>query len=133
MGEEVALYITRADGKGRPERTRKQEPDRTSVDTQEAVSPPRSNLKPVAPDQHITTKKDTPVYIQLTYNDPDGGPGPYTTTILIHPSYGKLSGIGNDQTYTPVKGYTGTDTITWKVNDGADDAETATIHITIKE
>jgi hypothetical protein len=87
----------------------------------------------VAPDQQITTKKDTPVYIQLSYHDPDGGPGPYTTSIIIHPSYGKLSGEGNDQTYAPVKGYTGKDSFTWTVHDGADNAETATIHITIEE
>ena len=95
-------------------------------------TPKIPNIKPVAPDQRITTKKDTPVYIQLAYNDPDGGPGPYETTILIQPSYGKLKGRGNDQTYTPVAGFTGQDTLTWKVNDGADDSAIANVYITIE-
>ena len=71
--------------------------------------------------------------IQLTYDDPDGGPGPYKSEIIIHPSYGKLTGVGNDQVYTPVPGYTGNDKITWKVNDGMDDSEIATIYIIVEQ
>ena len=131
LGDEVALYITRSDGKVKPEPTHIQEQDPGSVENK-AITPPHTpNIIPLAPDKSITTKKDTPVEIQLTYNDPDGGPGPYTTSIIIQPSYGKLTGMGNDQTYTPVAGYTGSDTITWKVNDGTDDSKIATLHIII--
>ena len=133
MGDEVALYITRADGKVKPAGAPAQDRQIRSPDNIGVTVPVTPNVKPVAPDQRITTKKDTPVYIQLTYHDPDGGPGPYATTILIHPSYGKLSGVGNDQTYTPVKGYIGSDTITWKVHDGLDDSENARVQITIEE
>jgi hypothetical protein len=131
LGEEVALYISRSDGKVKPGAANAQKRDPVRVEKKAITSPDTPNIIPVAPDQKIITKKNTPVYIQLTYNDPDGGPGPYTTSIIIHPSYGKLSGLGNDQTYTPVAGYTGTDTITWKVNDGADDSRKATLHITV--
>jgi hypothetical protein len=133
LGDEVALYITRSDGKVKPEPTHTQEQDPGRVEKKAITTPVTPNIIPIAPDQRITTKKDTPVYIQLTYNDADGGPGPYTTSIIIQPSYGKLTGVGNDQTYTPVPGYTGIDTITWKVNDGADDSEISTIHITIEK
>ncbi len=133
LGYEVALYITRSDGKVKPTVTQSKQQD-TGI-SEKTVIPisDTPNIIPVAPDQSITTKKDTPVYIQLTYNDPDGGPGPYKTTIIILPSYGKLSGVGNDQTYTPVPGYTGSDIITWKVNDGADDSKVATVHISIEQ
>ena len=133
LGDEVALYIARADGKEKPGSARTQGQDTGTVGKKSITTQDTPNITPLAPDQRITTKKNTPVYIQLTYNDPDGGPGPYETTIIIHPSYGKLSGIGNDQTYTPVTGYTGSDIITWKVNDGAGDSEIATVHITIEQ
>jgi hypothetical protein len=130
LGEEVALYIRRSDGKVSPATFLPQKED-PKVTGEKKLKGQDENIIPLAPDKNITTNKDTPVEIQLTYYDPDGGPGPYTTTILIHPSYGKLTGVGNDQTYSPVPGYTGTDTITWKVNDGADDSKTATIQIII--
>ncbi len=131
LGEEVALYISRSDGKVKPATNKTGEQDQGQVETKDITGHGTPNIIPLAPDKSITTKKDTPVDIQLTYYDPDGGPGPYSASIVIHPSYGKLTGVGNDQTYTPVAGYTGTDTITWKVNDGADDSKTATIHIII--
>ncbi len=133
LGEELALYLTRSDGtiKSEPAHTNEQNPG--MVEEKAITTPDAQNIIPVAPDQRISTKKDTHVEIQLTYNDPDGGPGPYTTSIIIQPSYGKLAGMGNDQTYTPIPGYTGTDTFTWKVNDGAGDSEISTIHISIEK
>ncbi len=123
--------LSRTDGKARPGPSPAKEQETGTLENKAGTTSDIPNIIPVAPDKSITTKKDTPVEIQLTYNDPDGGPGPYTTNIVIHPSYGKLSGVGNDQTYTPVAGYTGSDTITWKVNDGADDSKIATLHIII--
>jgi len=131
FGNEVALYITRSDGKVKPETTHTGEQAPGKIENRPFKDTP--NIIPLAPDQRITTKKNTPVDIQLTYNDPDGGPGPYTTSIIIQPSYGKLAGMGNDQTYTPVNGYSGSDTIKWKVNDGAGDSEISTIRIIIEE
>ena len=132
IGDEAALYVTRTDKKAAPGTTQTQESDTQITRDMVMPTPKIPNIKPVAPDQRITTKKDTPVYIQLAYNDPDGGPGPYETTILIQPSYGKLKGRGNDQTYAPVAGFTGQDTLTWKVNDGADDSAIANVYITIE-
>jgi hypothetical protein len=131
LGDEVALYISRTDGKARPGPSPAKEQETGTLENKAGTTSDLPNTIPVAPDKSIATKKDTPVDIQLTYNDPDGGPGPYTTTIVIHPSYGRLSGTGNDQTYTPLAGYTGSDTITWKVNDGADDSKIATLQIII--
>jgi hypothetical protein len=132
FGEEVALYISRADGKSRRESGAYAVMENQTGDGQ-ATSEKRSpNIPPVAPDQHVRTKTGIPLSIQLTYDDPDGGPGPYRSEIVIHPSYGKLAGVGNDQVYTPLPGYTGNDKITWKVNDGMNDSEIATIHITVE-
>ncbi|MCD4710432.1 MAG: hypothetical protein K8R52_06260 [Bacteroidales bacterium] len=132
LGDEVSLYITRTDWKSLPDAiyTKKQDAGTGNKTVLPASDTP--NIIPVAPDQRVVTKKDRPVYIQLTYSDTDGGPGPYGTAIVIYPSYGKLAGVGNDQTYTPHAGYTGSDMFTWKVNDGQDDSEIATVQITVK-
>ena len=131
FGDEVALYLARSDGKVKAAASPEQKQHSDTAEETGITNSTAPNSIPIAPDQRITTKKDTPVDIQLTYNDPDGGPGPYTTSIIIQPSYGKLAGKGNDQTYTPVQGYTGSDSFTWKVNDGANDSKISTIYITI--
>jgi len=133
LGDEIALYLTKTDGQIMPDVVNLKKRETSKGEKTIIPMPDIPNILPVAPDQRITTKKDTPVYIQLTYNDPDGGPGPYQTAIIINPSYGKLSGEGNDQTYTPVIGYTGTDIFTWKVNDGADYSEIAKVFINVVE
>jgi hypothetical protein len=132
FGDELALYLARSDGKVKAAVSPAQKPADGNAEKAGTNTPETPNKIPVAPDQRISTKIDTPVDIQLTYNDPDGGPGPYTTSIILQPSYGKLAGMGNDQTYTPVRGYTGTDSFTWKVNDGAGDSRTSTIYISIE-
>jgi hypothetical protein len=66
----------------------------------------------------------------LSYTDPDG-PGPYTVTIVTSPSNGSLTGSTNDRTYTPNAGFTGTDSFTWRVNDGLANSNTATVTITV--
>ena len=134
LGDEVSLYITLADWKGLPAENHAVKMQKSGTDnkTDPSISD-SSNMVPVVQDQSILTKKDTLVYIQLTYSDMDGGPGPYGTTLIIHPSYGKLAGAGNDQTYTPLTGYTGKDKFTWKVNDGQNDSEIATVYIMVEE
>lgn len=133
FGDEMALYMTRSDGKVQAGSLQIHEQDSGRHKINEIKTPDTTNIIPVAPDQRITTKKDTPKDIQLTYYDPDGGPGPYTTSIVLQPSHGKLAGMGNDQTYTPVAGYTGSDSFTWKVNDGTNDSVISTIYITIEK
>ena len=88
------------------------------------------NNAPVANNQSFTTAPDTPVIMSLSYSDPDG-PGPYGVTIVTQPGNGTLSGTGNDRTYTPTQGYVGTDSFTWRVNDGQLDSNTATVTITV--
>jgi len=98
-----------------------------------AVSSVKSeNIQPDAPDKSVSVNKNESVDIQLSYYDKDGGPGPYSITILSQPNHGKLTGEGNDKTYVPEKDNTGTDKFSWKVNDGADDSDIATVKIVIE-
>jgi hypothetical protein len=89
-----------------------------------------TNNPPVANDQSFSTPQNTPVAMSLSYTDPDG-PGPYAVTIVSPPANGTLTGANNDRTYTPNAGFAGTDTFTWKVNDGLADSNTATVTITV--
>lgn len=130
FGDEVALYVSRTDI---PIQSVDTHPRQQGTGNQNQKQRSGIRIPPRAPDQSLIVKKNVPIDIQLTYSDPDGGPGPYQTIIVIHPSYGKLSGEGNDQTYTPVRGYTGEDIITWKVNDGVSDSDIATIRLKIED
>jgi hypothetical protein len=133
FGDEVALFLSRETDKSWSRQVSSAPGKSRGSETSVTRIPGERNTPPTVRDQRITTPKDTPVYIQLSHEDPDGGPGPYRTVVLVPPSLGRLSGIGNDQTYTPEKGYTGTDRFDWKVNDGAEDSDTVTVYITIKQ
>jgi hypothetical protein len=67
----------------------------------------------------------------LTYTDPDGGPGPYSISILSRPRNGTLSGTGNDLIFKPNSGFRGIDRLRWKVHDGAGESEVAEVQIIV--
>lgn len=87
------------------------------------------NEPPVADDKVISTAEDAPVSVVLTGSDPDGDP--ITFSVIDQPMYGSLSGTAPDLTYIPSSNYYGTDSFTFKVNDGIADSEPATVSITI--
>ena len=105
------------------------------------------NDAPVADDQSVTTEKDTAITISLTGSDVDGcdsTPFSFQVTSGNGPSNGSLDASsgsmtcssGNlavDVTYTPSDGFTGGDSFTFKVNDGALDSNTAIVSITVIE
>lgn len=88
------------------------------------------NDKPVANDLSVSTLEDTPVNITLQGSDPDGNSLTYIIDSL--PGKGVLTGSGANRTYTPNPGVTGSDSFTYKVNDGVLDSNTATVSITIQ-
>ena len=88
-----------------------------------------TNESPVADDQSVSTNEDTSIAVTLTGSDPDGDP--ITFVILTEPMYGSLSGEAPDLTYTPNSNYYGTDSFTFKVNDGELDSEPATVSLII--
>jgi sodium-dependent dicarboxylate transporter 2/3/5 len=84
---------------------------------------------PSAVSQSVKVGKDAPAQIILEGSDPDGEP--LTFRIIDKPSNGTLSGEGPEVTYTPHEDYTGTDSFTFKTNDGGIDSAAATVTITI--
>ncbi|MFH1725517.1 MAG: Ig-like domain-containing protein [Elusimicrobiota bacterium] len=89
------------------------------------------NNPPVADDQDVVTNEDTPVAITFGATDPDSDP--LTFEIASGPSHGALSEIDGDQvTYTPGGDYSGSDSFTFKANDGELDSEPATVALTVE-
>ncbi|MHB0988298.1 MAG: tandem-95 repeat protein [Bellilinea sp.] len=88
------------------------------------------NDAPVANDQSVGTPYQTDMAITLTMSDVDGG-SPVTWTMIDAPQHGSLTGAAPNLTYTPNGGYSGSDSFTFKVNDGAADSNVATVTITV--
>lgn len=91
--------------------------------------PGPGNSPPVADDQAVSTPEDTPVAITLTASDADGDA--LTFAIVTGPTDGAVSGTAPDVTYTPNAGFTGTDSFSFKANDGTVDSNIATVTIEV--
>src|SRR5204863_575939 len=79
-----------------------------------------SNRPPVATNASATTNEDTSVSVALQASDPDNNP--LTYTILSGPANGALTGSGATRTYAPNGNVSGSDSFTFKVNDGTLDS-----------
>jgi M6 family metalloprotease-like protein len=88
-----------------------------------------NNNPPLAINQNITTNEDTAKAIILSGSDVDGNT--LTYSIVTGPSHGSLSGTAPNVTYTPASNYFGTDSFTFKVNDGTNDSALATVDMTV--
>ena len=87
------------------------------------------NQEPMAFAAAVTTSADAPIAITLQASDLDGDVLSYS--VVSGPSSGTLSGVAPDLTYTPNANFFGTDTFTYRTNDGRDFSEPATVTIDI--
>ncbi len=106
--------------------------------------PTAANLPPTAVADQSSTERDTPVSIAVLTNDydPDGDP---LTLSLATPTTnqggtavvddGGTPGDPSDDTllYTPAAGFTGIDTLTYTINDGQGNSDTAIVSIRVTE
>jgi len=88
-----------------------------------------SNDAPVATDVMVSTVKNQPVAMTLIGSDPDGDDLTYQMVDI--PAQGDLNGGDNLFTYTPATDFTGQQTFTYRVNDGAFDSNLATVTINV--
>jgi hypothetical protein len=93
-----------------------------------AVTP--VNDAPVAQSQTLTTNANTPLNITLPASDIENNA--LTYSIVTAPTHGTLSGTGANRTYTPTANYSGTDSFTFRANDGSANSNTATINLTVR-
>lgn len=89
----------------------------------------RFNQAPVANAQNVTLTKNSSVAITLTGSDPEGSS--LTYIVVASTTHGTLSGTTPNLTYTPTANFTGTDSFTFKVNDGSLDSTLKTVSITV--
>jgi VCBS repeat-containing protein len=87
---------------------------------------------PTASSSTLQTNEDTPVDSTLNASDPDGDT--LTFSIVTQGTLGTASitdTASGAYTYTPDTGAMGTDSFTFKANDGSSDSNTATVTVTI--
>ncbi len=87
------------------------------------------NDAPVADNQSVSTNEDTDKGITLTATDAENDP--LTFSVVDTPTHGTLSGTGANLTYHPAANYNGSDSFTYKANDGSADSNVATVSITV--
>jgi VCBS repeat-containing protein len=92
------------------------------------------NGLPVAADDGYTAVQDTPLTEDAGAGvlANDAGTGTLTAVVVADPAHGTVAlNADGSFTYTPSAGYRGTDSFTYKVNDGIADGNTATVNITV--
>ncbi|MDC1336314.1 Ig-like domain-containing protein, partial [Flavobacteriaceae bacterium] len=87
------------------------------------------NIVPVASNVSAATVKNTDASIHLVASDADFDSLIYS--IVSDPSNGTVTLSGDTVTYTPTTDFTGTDTFTFKANDGEVDSSTKTVTIKV--
>jgi len=87
------------------------------------------NDAPVANNLTIGTAVNQSVGIVLTGADIDNDP--LTFSVTATPQHGTLTGNEPNLIYTPANNYSGTDSFTYKANDGSLDSTPATVSLTI--
>jgi Bacterial Ig domain len=90
---------------------------------------PVISAAPIASDQHVVVKQDTPKNITLTGFDEDGDP--LIFEIVRPPENGELSGQPPNVTYTPEKGFLGEDAFLFRATDGEKESDTAKVTLEV--
>ncbi len=91
------------------------------------VTPVQDN--PTADSQSVILAEDGAQSIILSGSDVDGDVISYS--IVTQPSNGTITGASPTLTYTPYANYNGSDTFTFKTNDGLSDSNIGTVFITV--
>jgi len=106
--------------------------DGTSTDSEEiTITVNEANVLPVAQAIDASTAEDTIKIITLSGTDSDIPVNTLTYSKATNPAHGTVSITGDKATYTPAVDYNGTDSFTYKANDGIADSVAATVTITI--
>ncbi|MFH1266371.1 MAG: Ig-like domain-containing protein, partial [Planctomycetota bacterium] len=92
------------------------------------------NVPPAAKDLEVHATSGKPVTVVLPFDDPDMQPGNNDRFELVkQPAHGTLQWESyNRFLYTPEASFAGTDSFTWKANDGRSDSNLATATLLVK-
>ncbi len=87
------------------------------------------NTPPVATAVSLATTKNVAVACTLPATDVNGDS--LTYSVVAQPAHGTVSGTAPNLTYTPAQNYFGSDSFTFKANDGHSDSNVATVSLSI--
>ncbi len=90
-----------------------------------------ANDPPVAVDDSNTTPENTPVTIDVLNNDSDIDGDTLAVDSVTQGTSGSVTNNGNDVTYTPAPGFSGTDSFTYTISDGNGGTDMATVTVTV--
>lgn len=93
------------------------------------ADPGTPNDPPVADAQAISTEEDTAIAAQLTGSDPNGDS--LSFSVVAQPAYGALAGSPPELIYTPAANFAGSDSFSFRVNDGRVNSEPALVEIMV--
>ena len=88
-----------------------------------------ANQAPIANTQTVTAATAVAKNITLTASDADNDP--LTYAIVAAPAHGTLTGTAPNVTYTSAAGYVGSDSFTFRVNDGKVNSNVATVSLSV--
>lgn len=88
-----------------------------------------NNTAPIASNSNINVNHNSPANFTLVATDADGDTLSYI--IVSQTAHGTISGSGTTLVFTPNSGFAGSDTLTFKANDGTDNSNTATISFSV--
>ncbi|AGL21292.1 Ig-like domain-containing protein [Actinoplanes sp. N902-109] len=89
------------------------------------------NAAPAANDDVITTPYHTDVDIDVVHNDTDPNKDDLTVKTVGTPSHGTATIVDNKITYRPEVGFSGDDTFSYTISDGAGGTSTAQVTVTV--
>ena len=89
------------------------------------------NDAPVANPDTATTAVNNPVVINVKANDTDVEGSALSTVLVTNPANGTVALNAGNYTYTPRANFTGTDTFTYRVWDGAANSAPTTVTVTV--
>ena len=115
--------------------TTTQAPTTSTTTTTTTTTAPPSNAPPVANADAYGVSEDGTLIVAapgVLANDTDADGDPLTAVLVAGPTHGTLTlNPDGSFTYTPAANFNGTDTFTYKANDGAADSNTVTVTITV--
>ena len=89
------------------------------------------DLAPIASAQSVTVTENSSTSITLSATDVDTATTLLSYSVVTQPTHGAVSGTAPNLTYTPTTDFHGSDSFTFKANDGSLDSAPATVSITV--
>jgi NOL1/NOP2/fmu family ribosome biogenesis protein len=92
--------------------------------------PQTTNTPPIAEASSVTIQENTPKSITIAGSDENGDQ--LTYSVIADPAHGQLSGTEPNLTYNPEANFHGSDSFSFKVNDGQADSDVAVVSIEVE-